>query len=549
MNGKIQLGIYGIHDISDGKTPLLIHDHSIAVYSNGSLLHYIHLERYTRKKYDASLDLYIERIIRDLGLAGRSDIELCFADHEIGRAFISSEGKIRFEGSNEKTLTSHIHKGKAFWFGSSIPAYWISHELAHLYSCVPFFGKFKDNSLLIHYDGGASVSNFSAWVYQRSQLNPIAHHYKLKWLTNLFNANPLVFKLTGTPPKYHNSVPGKFMGLASFGSYKPEIEKWLARNDYFSNDWSSPSSFLSKLDEDWNIKVDFVDNHHSFMQDIAATLHEIFIRESLKEIQNLQKATDCKTLYFTGGCALSIKLNSAIRDAGIFEKIFIPPCTNDSGLSIGAAVALCMKNGHGIQKESPFIGAWHKEELSVRYSDMDLEKIASLLYDGNVVGICNGKSETGPRALGNRSILARADSKKLAEKISRKIKGREWYRPVAPVMLAEYAGYFTNISDFSGPARDMLFDFEVLPQRKKEIRGAVHADGTSRIQVLSKREENPFLHDLLARCAKEYGLKALINTSFNRKDEPIVQSSEQAIQSAKEMKLDNLVINGKLINY
>jgi carbamoyltransferase len=549
MNGTIQLGIYGIHDISKGENPILIHDHNLAVYTHGRLQNYIHLERYTRKKFDASLSYHIEQITRDLGLAGKRNIELCFVDHELGKAFVSSEGRIRFEGSSGNALSSDLHEGTGYWFGERIPAYWLSHEVAHLYSCIPFYGGFRENSLLIHYDGGASVSNFSAWVYRAGHLTQISSHYKLKWLTNLFNANALVFKLTGTVPKYHNSVPGKFMGLSSFGTYKPDLEEWLDTNKYFFDIWASPNSFLAKLAKDWNITIKTIDNHHPFLQDIAATIHEIFIRESLKEILYLQKSSACKILYFTGGCALSIKLNSVIRDSKVFDEIYIPPCTNDSGLSIGAAVALSMEKGYIIQKEGPYIGSMEAEEPRLKDSTNNLEKIAGLINDYKIIGVCNGKSETGPRALGNRSIIARADSKILAEKISRKIKGREWYRPVAPVMLPEHARYVTGQKDFPISAQYMLYDFDISKERSREIEGVVHVDGTSRIQILENREQNPFLFDLLKFCSDNYGLRALINTSFNLKGEPIVQTFEQAMKSARKMKLDGLVLNGELVNF
>lgn len=549
MNAILHLGIYGIHDISSGENPLLIHDHNLSIYSNGRLRYYIHLERYSRNKFDASLSLQIEKIVRDLGLAGNRNIELCFVDHEIGKAFISSEGKIRFEGSDKDGLTSGLNKGTGYWFGFSVPAYWVSHEVAHLYSCIPFFGPFHNNSLLIHYDGGASVSNFSSWLYKDRRLDQISHHYKLKWLTNLFNANALVFKLTGTPPKYHNSVPGKFMGLASYGTYKKELEEWLTINNYFSDIWSSNSSFLSSVKEDWNISINTIDNRHLFLQDIAATIHEVFVRESLKEILDLQRLTSCKILYFTGGCALSIKLNSALRNSKVFDEIFIPPCTNDSGLSIGAAVALSLEKGYKIQRANPYIGFWQKEKVKVEYSRSDLETVAELINEHKVVGVCNGKSETGPRALGNRSIIARADSKKLAERISRKIKGRDWYRPVAPVMLAEYGRYFTGNKEFPASAQYMLFDFDVPSERIKELQGVVHVDGTSRIQILERRRQNPFLFDLLNVCAEKYKIKALINTSFNYKGDPIVQTPEEALQSARKMNLDGLVINGQLVHF
>ncbi|MBN1598845.1 MAG: hypothetical protein JW894_11175 [Bacteroidales bacterium] len=122
-------------------------------------------------------------------------------------------------------------------FGKQIEAFNISHELAHLYSCIPFYGNFKENSLLIHFDGGASRSNFSVWHYKKNTVTLLDYHYKLKWLTNLFNTNALVFKLTSTQPKYHYGVPGKYMGLASFVNYNTDLEDWLIRNNFFTDIW------------------------------------------------------------------------------------------------------------------------------------------------------------------------------------------------------------------------------------------------------------------------------------------------------------------------
>ena len=128
-------------------------------------------------------------------------------------------------------------------------------------------------------------------------------------------------------------------------------------------------------------------------------------------------------------------------------------------------------------------------------------------------------------------------------------KGREWYRPVAPVMLEKNARYFTGKDSIHPLSRYMLLDFDILPERQAELAGAVHVDGTSRIQTLFVREDNPWLWDLLTRLDERYRVKALINTSFNRRGEPIVHTPEDALASAREMKIDGVVINAKLFPF
>ena len=162
-----------------------------------------------------------------------------------------------------------------------------------------------------------------------------------------------------------------------------------------------------------------------------------------------------------------------------------------------------------------------------------------------IAGICNGTAETGPRALGNRSLVALADSRELAQKISMEVKKREWYRPVAPIMLLENAKTVVE-QKVSFLARFMLQDFTVKNGYREKMAGVVHANNTARIQTVADKSENPFMFRLLSFLHEKYGVNALINTSFNAQGEPIVHTAQQALQSAKKMKLDGIVINGKL---
>ena len=148
------------------------------------------------------------------------DYDLVFVDNVVGRTFLTQSGEVRFEAPLNKELEIKAEKGKCWWFGHEKEAYVLNHELAHMFSCLPFFGKFKDNSLLVHFDGGASLSNFSACIFKNDQLNWIEYNWDLKPFSGIFNANALVFSILGAKLPEQNAVPGKFMGFAGlFGSH------------------------------------------------------------------------------------------------------------------------------------------------------------------------------------------------------------------------------------------------------------------------------------------------------------------------------------------
>ncbi|MFP4024960.1 MAG: carbamoyltransferase C-terminal domain-containing protein [Thiohalospira sp.] len=538
------LSIYGIKDIKNNGYPAFVHDHNISFFKDGRLIKYLQLERHTRQKYDNSMDISIYKLLKESKLIDE-DYDLVFTDNVIGRAFIEGRGEARFEAPLNELLQNGVEQGKAWWFGKEKRAYVLNHELAHIYSCLPFFGNFKNNSLLIHFDGGASLSNFSAWKFQYNVLENIEYHWDLKYLSSFFNANALAFAIIGAKEFDQHSVPGKLMGFASFGKYNPQIETWLIENNYFSDIWGKKSIFFAKASSDLNIALKSFDQKNSFIQDIAATFQHIFQRDFLYKLNELKEKTRAEYLYYSGGSALNILTNTEILRQKIFKDVFIPPCTNDSGLSIGAGAFLEQMKHKKVELHHPFLNNWGIENYKV--SDLsDLDKIAELLNQGKVIGVCNGFGEVGPRALGNRSILAKADSAVLAKKVSEGHKSREWYRPVAPIMLEKNAKYFTGLDQIHQLSKYMLLEFKIESHKRKEIEGVVHVDGTSRIQTIFNRSDNPFMYDLLKLLDEKHGVKALINTSFNKKGEPIVHSEDDALRSAKEMQLNAVVLNGKL---
>lgn len=543
---KATLAIYGIQDRFDYEHPFYVHDHNLAIMQEGKVMYFLQQERTSRRKRDNTLHIHLKDILKQKKLLG-TDYDLVFIDNVVGRTFLLQNGEVRFEAPLNDRLATAPEKGKCWWFGEDKDAWVINHELAHIFSCLPFFGNFKENSLLVHFDGGASVSNFSAATFINGKLLWQEYHWDFKRYSTLYNANALVFAIIGAKLPEQNAVPGKFMGFAGLGKYRPELEEWLRENDFFQDIWGKTSVFFKAAESDWGVILKSFNQKDPFIQDVAATLQQIFANRILEKLMELQQKTGTENLYYTGGSALNIVANTQIINSGIFQEVFIPPCTEDSGLALGAAAFAEWKKHGKVELHQAYLNNWGIENYGAEYSVETIKVVAELLTGGKLVGVCNAYGEAGPRALGNRSILALAGSKALSKKLSMEKKGREWYRPLAPIALEKNTKYFTGLEEIHPLSRFMLLDFAILPEKQNEILGAIHADGTARFQSLFCRNDNPFIYDLLYFLDENYRIKALINTSFNAGGEPIVHTESDALRSAKQMGLDAVVLNGELI--
>ena len=540
---KKTLGIYAIPDCSPENNSGYVHDHGMVLMHNGKIEWFYQLERHSRKKRDNTLDESIYEVLKKEKLLS-ADIDIVLTDNVIGRSLITPNKKLRFEGPIADELNIGFERGRSWWFDKKREVFYLNHELAHIASNLPFYGDFKENSLLIHFDGGASVSNFSAFHYSDKKLKKLEAHWNLKYLSTLFNANALVFHIIGANKNDQHSVPGKLMGLASYGQYSRNLELWLEQNRYFENCWHNKQHILNQIKGDFNIPLSDFSPRSCLMQNIAATIQHIWIRDFSAHLAKLAQTTKADYLYYGGGAALNIVANTQIVESALFKEVFIPPCTDDSGIPIGAAAFLEWQKHGKLKIHSPYINNYNIDQ-TLAVTDADLEKVADLIMHEKVIGVCNSNAECGPRALGNRSIIALANSKELAQKVSMHHKGREWYRPVAPVMLERNLAEFTNqkashLSDF------MLLDFEIVAHKRDEIEGVVHVDNTARIQTVKSDSTNKWLYKLLDLLDRKHGIKALINTSFNKRGEPIVHTYNDAKASAINMQLDGLVFNGKL---
>lgn len=548
---KPTLAIYGIKDRNLFEYPAYVHDHNICVMQDGKIQQYLQLERFTRRKYDNRLDLFLEQLIEQKVINCPEDFDLVCVNDFVGNAFISQNGRLRFEADRMQNLSFDSVKANAYyqydgWNGKELNAFLCQHEIAHICSNLPFYGEFKDNSLLISIDGGSSLGNYSAFLFKDGKISHIENNWTdLGFASKLFNDNSLSFRMLNAKPGEHCSVPGKLMGFASWGNYDKKIEDWLVKHNYFKEYWKKEDSILNSINQEFGIVAKY-DTHDPFMQNIAATMQRIFENAILQKISLLQKRFQCDYLYYGGGCALNIVTNTKIIESGMFRDVFVAPCCNDSGLSIGAATFIEMQKGNKIQIHDPYLCNAGLDNTDYEISDNEIAATAEFLLKRKIVGVCNGSAEIGPRALGNRSLIALADSKELSRKMSMEVKKREWYRPIAPIMLKENA---EKVS-FQRPnclAKFMLMDFTIKPEFQRQMEGVVHSNQTARIQTIETENDNKFMYRLLKYLNDKHGVIALINTSFNAQGEPIVHTPQQAMESAKRMCIDGLVLNGKLL--
>jgi carbamoyltransferase len=276
----------------------------------------------------------------------------------------------------------------------------------------------------------------------------------------------------------------------------------------------------------------------------------------------LANRTGEKSLCLAGGVAFNCVANARIFERTPFERVFVQPAAGDAGLSVGAAFAVnhqvlgrprefAMEHaGWGpefsgqqirsaIDGAGPSDGGEHVEELG---EEELLRTTANHIATGKVVGWFQGRVEWGPRALGNRSILADPRRPEMKEILNRRIKHRETFRPFAPSILEEAGGeYFER----TNPSPFMTFAYSVRPEKRAVIPAATHVDGTARLQTVS-RTANPLYWKLIRAFGNVTGVPVVVNTSFND-NEPIVCRPEEALDCFRRTQMDVLVIGNFIL--
>lgn len=287
-------------------------------------------------------------------------------------------------------------------------------------------------------------------------------------------------------------------------------------------------------------------------EDIAFSLQKVFEKYYMHLLNSLHKLVPEEKVVIAGGCALNSVANGKLFDETPFRETCIQPAAGDDGLALGAALyvsnSILRENKRWVMKNA-YLGDEYsdvkiKSELEryrVEYVECDremlLEKTAEEIKNGNVVGWFQGRMEWGPRALGNRSILAHPGFPNMKDILNARIKHREAFRPFAPSVLQERQ---TEIFEHTHPSPFMLHVYKIKPEWREKLSAVNHVDDTGRLQTVA-RDENPLYYDLISKFAAKTGIPVILNTSFNE-NEPIVCQPSEAIECFLRTKMDVLVI-------
>ena len=286
--------------------------------------------------------------------------------------------------------------------------------------------------------------------------------------------------------------------------------------------------------------------------DIAFAMQQRFEEVFFYLLNELYKNVPCQNLAMAGGCALNSVANGKLFSETPFRQTWIQPAAGDEGLAVGAALEVhhtVLKQPRNYELKNSYLGPEFCDArietalkgAGLRYHRLEqtplLERVADQIAEGNVVGWFQGRMEWGPRALGNRSIVAHPGLQTMKDVLNARIKHREWFRPFAPSILAErQQEYFEH----DHPSPFMLHVYKIRPEKRSQLCAVNHVDDTGRLQSVS-REENPLYHDLIKTFEKKTGIPVLLNTSFNE-NEPIVCAPQEAIDCFCRTRMDVLAI-------
>jgi carbamoyltransferase len=294
-------------------------------------------------------------------------------------------------------------------------------------------------------------------------------------------------------------------------------------------------------------------------KDVAAALQAALQTTQLHLLRHFRRETDATNLCLAGGVALNCSANGTIKRSRIFRKMFVQPASGDDGSALGAALYVQRLQSAEFKPRrmrAPLWGPEFKREeiadLLSRRHDCTATKpasfsslcreVASRLARGDIVAWHQDRMEYGPRALGNRSILADARNPAMRDKINALVKKREEFRPFAPVVAAESATlYFDIAAGDEESYAHMLLVTQVRPEFREILPAVTHVDGSARVQTVS-RENYPKLWSLLQEFARLTGIPVLLNTSFNVKGQPMVCTPEEALNTFLYSSLDLLVL-------
>jgi carbamoyltransferase len=443
----------------------------------------------------------------------------------------------------------------------------LEHHIAHIasaYYCSPW-----EKAAGLSYDGSGDFVSTMMARCEGSEIDVLDRVYLPHSLGSVYT---MICEFIGYT-QYGDE--GKVMGLAPYGkeTYCKEIEKIVTPR---GNGFQLDLSYFKPLGSNQGMQVladgtvklarHFSDRmkklfgdprrpHAEITQrdmDLAFALQHRFEEIFFHLASELHRKVPLDNLALAGGCALNSVANGKLFDHTPFRRTYIQPAAGDEGLAIGAALHTyhsVLKQSRRHELKNSYLGpefsefriqsALHAAGLDVRKMERAefLDTVSDQIADGNVVGWFQGRMEWGPRALGNRSIVAHPGLPDMKDVLNARIKHREWFRPFAPSIMAEYQHeYFEH----DHPSPFMLHVYKIRSEKRKALCAVNHIDDTGRLQTVT-REENPLYYDLISAFHRKTGTPVLLNTSFNE-NEPIVCTPEEAIDCFQRTRMDVLAI-------
>lgn len=581
------------------------HDAAACLLRNGEVIAAAEEERFTRIKHDSSFPINAINFCLEYANIKNNDINYVVFNE---KPFLKFERIIKTILATYPLSAALFQEVVINWMGNKI---WIKsligekigispdkilfcqHHISHAASsflCSPF-----QEAAILTCDGAGewetTAIGFGKASWQQDGKNEVQLFEEIRFPHSL---GLLYSTFTAFLGFEVNEGEYKVMGMAGFGEakYVDKIYKVINVNqdgsfslnmEYFVFHYHTKKSFNKRFKRLFgkprDPKARFVTSKTSlydytvpstneeieknqYYADIAASIQKVTEDILVKIANNIYSKTGMKKLCLAGGVAFNCVANSRILQETPFEEIFIQPAAGDAGGAMGAALYIwhcLLQKPRGFVLKHAFWGKSYseneiksflvKDQIDYEYvGDMDklLNLVTASLISGKVVGWFQGRFEWGPRALGNRSILADPRQEKMKDIVNIKIKFREPFRPFAPSVLSERCEEFFEF-DKSANQYPLKFMLYTIPIRKKELIPAVtHVDGSSRIQIVDK-ETNPLFYRLIEKFYQKTGIPLLLNTSFNLKGEPIVNTPQEAFNTFMKSDMDMLVLGNSII--
>jgi len=555
------------------------HDSAAAILKDGHVVAAVEEERFSRKKFDDGFPrMAIDWCLKEAGITPEQVNSVAFYDKPVLKFERLLDNYIAVAPRGLYSFLNVIPKWihKRLWIKEEIkkhlqgyqgkiifPEHHMSHA-AHTFFTSPF-----DEAAILTVDG---VGEWSTSSFGSAENTSIKLTNDIRWPHSIgmfysaftyflgFRVNEGEYKLMGLSaygkPKYYDLILNEILDVKNDGSLHLNMKYFAFTYDKVMTNQKFAELFgIPRREED--AKAEQI--HY----DIGASAQKVLEDIMLKIVNHVHKKTGMKNLCLGGGVALNGVANYRILKEGPFENVHIPPSPGDGGSAIGCAQYLyyihkkqrrIIVQDHAKRiQENVYVGPSFSndeiksflEENNIDYEYLTREQLlqttAKLISEQNVVGWYQGKIEWGPRALGNRSILADPRDSKMKDILNEKIKHRELFRPFAPSILEEYASeYF----DLTIPSPYMLFVAKV--KKPDKIPAVTHVDGTGRLQTVS-REANPLYYDLINDFYKITGVPVVVNTSMNVRGEPIVNTPEQAYAMIIKTEMDYIMMGNYMI--